>query len=67
MPNVLVGLEFPKRERSWYSQSARAHIGIPYWQFVLRKLAERLLEEGTLSSRELLNLENAESIKRQQG
>jgi len=66
MPNVLVGLEFPKKQLSMYSQSADAHVLIPFWQFVLRKLAERLLEEGAQSSRELLNLENAESVKLQQ-
>ena len=67
VPNVLVGLEFPKRELSMYSQSSDEHVYIPFWQFVLRKLAERLLEEGTQSPRELLNLENAESAKIQQG
>ena len=67
VPSVLVGLEFPKRERMWYSQSAGKHISIPFWQFMLRKLAERLLVEGTQSSRELLNLENAETVKLQQG
>ena len=30
------------------------------WQFVLRKLSERLLEEGAASSLDLLNLENLE-------
>jgi hypothetical protein len=67
VPSVLVGIEFPKRERSWFSQSEDKHISIPSWQFVLRKLAERLLVEGTQSSRELLNLENAETVKLQQG
>ena len=67
VPNVLVGLEFPKRTLSIFSQSADDHIRIPFWQFVLRKLAERLLEEGAQSSRELLNLENAERVKLQQG
>lgn len=67
VPSMLVGLEFPKSKRSWFSQSTKDHVFIPFWQFVLRKLAERLLEEGTETSRELLNLENAESIKLQQG
>eukprot|EP00984_Skeletonema_dohrnii_P012712 scaffold5190_cov92-Skeletonema_dohrnii-CCMP3373.AAC.2 len=66
VPNVLVGLEFPKRQLSMYSQSADEHVPIPFWQFVLRKLAERLLEEGAQSSRQLLNLENAERVKLQQ-
>jgi hypothetical protein len=44
----------------WYSQIAKAHIPIPLWMFVLRKLSEKLLEEGAASSRDLLNLENAE-------
>jgi len=60
VPNILVGLEFPKRLLHWFSQSANNHIQIPYWEFVLRKLAEKLLEEGEKSSRELLNLEKAE-------
>lgn len=67
VPNVLVGLEFPKRTLNIFSQSANKHIQIPFWEFVLRKLAERLLEEGAQSSRDLLNLENAEKIKLQQG
>mmetsp|Transcript_18695 Transcript_18695/g.40471 ORF Transcript_18695/g.40471 Transcript_18695/m.40471 type:complete len:1753 (+) Transcript_18695:126-5384(+) len=61
VPDVLVGLEFPKRLLHWYSESAKDHIPIPFWKFVLRKLSEKLLEEGTsVSSRELLNLEKAE-------
>jgi len=71
VPNVLVGLEFPKRTRRIPipnpNQSAGKHIEIPFWQFVLRKLAERLLEEGAQSSRDLFNLENAEKTKLQQG
>ena len=67
VPNVLVGLEFPRMMRNLYSESANGHIELPFWQFVLRKLAERLLEHGACSSRELLNLENAERIKLQQG
>jgi hypothetical protein len=67
VPNVLVGLEFPKRTLNIFSQSANEHKRIPFWEFVLRKLAERLLEEGAHSSRDLLNLENAEKIKLQQG
>lgn len=63
VPNVLVGLEFPKKKLRMYSESAY----IPFWQFVLRRLAERLLEGGTQSPRELLNLEKAESVKLQQG
>jgi hypothetical protein len=60
VPSVLVGLQFPKRTMDWYSQIAKAHIPIPLWMFVLRKLSEKLLEEGAASSRDLLNLENAE-------
>jgi hypothetical protein len=44
----------------WYSQLAKADIKMPLWQFVLRKLSERLLEEGAASSLDLLNLENLE-------
>merc|ERR1712029_1256057 len=62
IPNVLVGLEFPRRLQIWYSESASDHIWIPFWEFVLRKLAERLLEEGAKSSRELLHLEKAEKL-----
>jgi len=58
VPSVLVGLQFPKRTMDWYSQIAKAHIPIPLWE--LRKLSEKLLEEGVASSRDLLNLENAE-------
>jgi len=61
VPKVLVGLEFPKRSSNWYSQRTRDHIKLPFWQFVLRKLSEKVLEEGTaLSSRDLFNLEKAE-------
>jgi hypothetical protein len=60
VPSVLVGLQFPKRDMHWYSQLAKADIKMPLWQFVLRKLSERLLEEGAASSLDLLNLENLE-------
>ena len=60
VPSVLVGLQFPKRTMDWYSQITKAHVAIPLWEFVLRKLSEKLLEEGAASSRDLLNLENAE-------
>jgi len=60
VPSILVGLEFPNRTLDWYSEGARKYIQIPFWEFVLRKLAEKLLEEGAKSSRELLNLEKAE-------
>ncbi len=54
VPKMLVGLEFPNI----------GHRQNP--STILRRLAERLLEQGTQSSRELLNLENAESVKLQQ-
>lgn len=57
VPNLLVGLEFPKRYVLWWSESARENIGIPFWQFVIRKLSESLLEEGAASSRDLRNME----------
>ncbi|KAL7542501.1 hypothetical protein ACHAXR_011829 [Thalassiosira sp. AJA248-18] len=60
VPNLLVGLEFPERLIRWYSRSENEHIDIPFWQFVLRKLADKLREDGTVSSREMLNLEKAE-------
>ena len=66
VPNVLVGIQFPNTQKMWFSESEGREIRIPNWQFVLRKLAERLLEEGSCSSRQLLNLENAERVKLQQ-
>ena len=64
VPSLLVGLEFPKKEVKFSKDDDET---VPFWQFALRKLAERLLVEGTQSSRELLNLENAETVKLQQG
>ena len=55
MPKVLVGLEFPAR-----LIKVKQDVFIPFWEFVLRKLSERLLEDGAKGSRELLNLEKAE-------
>ena len=46
-------------EPKFVRRAARA-VAIPLWEFVLRKLSEKLLEEGAASSRDLLNLENAE-------
>jgi len=63
VPKLLVGLEFPKRFLDWYSQSANGDIKLPFWQYVLRKLAEKLTEEGATSSRQLLNLEKAEQLQ----
>ena len=65
VPDVLVGIEFPKSTKMIWSESAQNQIAVPNWQFVLRRLAERLLEVGTLSSRGLLELENAEAVKLQ--
>ncbi len=62
-PNLLVGLEFPKRFLSICSRSANESVPIPFWEYVLRKLAEGLLENGATSSRGLLNLEEAEKKK----
>jgi hypothetical protein len=62
VPNMLVGLKFPNRE-----VEVEKDIHIPFWQFVLRKLAERQLKHGVCSSRELLNLENAELAKLRRG
>ena len=57
IPNILVGLEFPTSERE------KDGILIPLWEWVLRRLSERLLEEGTaVPSRTLLNLEKAEKL-----
>jgi len=63
VPKILVGLEFPKRFLHWYSESVSENIQIPFWKFVLRKLAEKLHEEGAMTSRELLNLKKAEQHK----
>jgi len=64
VPSIVVGLEFPKRSLYWYSERAKDHIQLPCWEFTLRKLAEKLLEEGVKSSRDLLNLEKAEVHRR---
>jgi hypothetical protein len=61
VPNILVGLQFPKRNMSWYSQADKTHHPLPLWKFVLRKLSEKLLEQGVASTRELLNFENSKS------
>lgn len=63
VPKLLVGLEFPKRFFRWYSEKEQEEIWLPFWQYVLRKLAEKLLVEGVSSSRDLLNLEKAEEKK----
>lgn len=63
VPKLLVGLEFPKRYLKWYSEKEKGFISIPYWEYVVRRLSERLLEEGSaVPSRELLNLEKAEQL-----
>ena len=62
VPKVLVGLEFQRQTENWYSESAQAVITIPYWQFVLRNLASKLLgEDYVMTSRELCQLEKAEA------
>jgi hypothetical protein len=61
VPNILVGLQFPKRNMSWYSQVDKTHHPLPLWKFVLRKLSEKLLEQGVASTREILNFENSKS------
>lgn len=61
VPNILVGLQFPKRNMSWYSQADKTHHPLPLWKFVLRNLSEKLLEQGVASTRELLNFENSKS------
>ena len=70
VPKVLVGLEFQRAPVKWYSEVQQEHITIPFWQFVLRSLAEKCRGGGdvpgenyVLSSRELLNLEKAEAMK----
>lgn len=61
LPNILVGLQFPKRNMSWYSQVDKTWNPLPLWMYVLRKLSERLLEEGVATTREILNFENSKS------
>ena len=62
VPKVLVGLEFQRQTENWYSESAQAVVTIPYWQFVLRNLASKLLgEDYVMTSRELVQLEKAEA------
>lgn len=68
VPKVLVGLEFQRAPVKWYSEKEQKRIEIPFWQFVLRSLAEKCRgahvgEKYVLSSRELLNLEKAEAMK----
>ena len=68
VPKMLVGLEFQRDPVSWYSASAQESIRIPFYQYVLRKLAEKLrgtdLGDATvMSTRELLNHEKAAQLK----
>ena len=68
VPKMLVGLEFQRDPVSWYSASAQESIRIPFYQYVLRKLAEKLrgtdLGDATvMSTRELLNHEKAALLK----
>ena len=61
IPSVLVGLQFPKRNMSWYSEVDKTWNPLPLWMYVLRKLSGRLLEEGVATTREILNFENSKS------
>lgn len=60
IPSILVGLEWKESRTLWYSQKEKRNIMLPLWNFVLRNLAESLLEEGAQTSRETLQLEKAE-------
>ncbi len=60
VPDVLVGLEFPQtREIRWHCQRTKnkEEIYLPFWEFVLRKLSEKRLDEGALTSNDLLSQE----------
>lgn len=60
VPDVLVGLEFPQsREIRWLCQRTKnkEEIFLPFWEFVLRKVSEKRLDEGALTSNDLLNQE----------
>jgi hypothetical protein len=63
VPDVLVGLEFPQRgEIRWLCQRTKSNdedIYLPFWQFVLRKVSERRLEDCALTTNDLLNQEKA--------
>jgi hypothetical protein len=59
VPGILVGLEFHKREIRWRSEKNQEEVWIPFWEFVLRKISESLLEEGAVTSRDLFNMEKA--------
>lgn len=61
VPDIMVGLEFHKREVRWCTPKDKEGEYIPLWEFVLRKVSEKLLEEGALTSRDMLNLERAEA------
>lgn len=67
VPKVLVGLEFQRAPVKWYSEHAQEAISIPFWQFVLRNLASKLLgDDYVMTSRELLQLEIAEAANKKQ-
>jgi hypothetical protein len=67
VPKVLVGLEFQRAPVKWYSEHAQEAISIPFWQFVLRNLASKLLgDDYVMTSRELLQLEIAEATNKKQ-
>ena len=61
VPDVLVGLEFPQRgDVRWLCQRTKSNeedIYLPFWQFVLRKVSERRLEDCALTTNDLLNQE----------
>ncbi len=60
VPDVLCGLEFPQRgEIRWHCQRTKnkEEIYLPFWEFVLRKLSEKCLDEGPLTSNDLLSQE----------
>ena len=60
VPDVLVGLEFPQRgEIRWLCQRTKSKedIYLPFWQFVVRKVSERRLEDCALTTNDLLNQE----------
>ena len=62
VPDVLVGLEFPQRgEIRWLCQRTKSKedIYLPFWQFVVRKVSERRLEDSALTTNDLLNQEKA--------
>lgn len=61
VPDIMVGLEFHKREVPWCTEKNKEGEYIPLWEFVLRKVSEKLLEEGVFTSRDMLNVEKADA------